>query len=145
MAHQTTYPDSMVSGFPGMLADTGFFDNDSMTVETADVNFGTPVAYGSADRVCRPVTTGDTKIAGVAIRIQGGNAENGDKFKIGDTASVMKKGRMFVTASVAVSAGDPVHIVLATAAWTNTGGLAVANAVYETSAAVGGLAVIRIK
>lgn len=144
MAYQTEYPNSEATGFPGMLADTGYFDNDSMTVETADVNFGAPVAYGSGDRICRPLAAGDTRIAGVAIRIQGGNAESGDKFKVGETASIMKKGRMHVTASVAVAAGDPVHVVLATGAWTNTGGLAVAGAVYEKGAAANGLAVIRI-
>lgn len=146
MAYQTEYPNRMAVAFAGMLATTGHYDNDSMTVVTGDVAFGAPVAYGDADRTCRPMAAGDTRIAGVAIRVQGGNAvtNSTDDFKIGDTASIMKKGPIHVTASVAVVAGDPVHVVLATGAWTNTGGLAVAGAVYETGAAAGGLAVIRI-
>ena len=134
----------MAAGFPGMLSDTGHYDNDSMTVVTADVPFGAPVAYGTEDRTCRPMAAGDTRIAGVAIRIQGGRPESGDNFKIGETASIMKHGRMYVTASVAVTAGEPAHVVLTTGAWTNTGGLAVPGAVYETGAAAGGLAVIRL-
>lgn len=146
MALQTEYPNRRAKGYPGMLSDTGFFDNDSMTVETAAVAFGAPVAYGSGDRMCRPMAAGDTRIAGVAIRVQGLAATEAreDEFAVGDTASIMKKGRMFVTASVAVAAGDPVHVVLATGAWTNTGGLEVAGGVYQTGAAAGELARIRL-
>ena len=142
MAHQTQYPDRMVVGFAGMLSDTGYFDNDSMTVVTADVPFGSFVAYGTADRTCRPLAAGDTRIAGAVIRVQGGDPESLDNFKVGETASVMKKGRMFVPVSTAVVAGEDAHAILADSTAANTGGIVVG--VFETSAASGDLAVVRL-
>lgn len=154
MAHQTEYPDRMAAGFPGMLSDTGFFDNDSMTLVAGTdpvvvVGYGVPVTYGATDRTCVPVSTGDTAadIAGFAVRTQGGNAETNanNGYVNGDTVSVMKKGRMYVTASVAVVAGDPVTVDVATGAISNTGGVTIPGAVFEKGAAANGLAVIRIK
>ena len=151
MAHQTEYPNQMATGYPGMLSDTGHYDNDSMTVTVGDVAFGAPVAYGTVDRTCRPVAAGDTRIAGIAIRVQGGSASgnNGltgtdvNRFKVGDTASIMKKGRIFVTTPAAVVAGEPCFVVLADGTFANAGDIEVG--VFQTGAAAGGLARVRIK
>jgi len=150
MAHQTEYPDVRAAGYPGMLSDTGHYDNDSMNVVTADVPFGTFAAYGTVDRTCRPLAAGDTRVAGLAIRVQGGTSSGNtgltgtevDRFKVGDTASIMKKGRMFVKVTTAVVAGEDAFAVLADSSAANAGDIEVG--VFETSAAVGELAVVRI-
>ena len=151
MAHQTEYPDTRAAGYPGMLSDTGHYDNDSMTVVTADVPFGTFAAYGAADRTCRPLAAGDTSIAGAAIRVQGGtssgntslSADEVDRYVVGDTASIMKKGRMYVkVTTAAVVAGDEAFAVIADSSAAKAGDIEVG--IFETSAAVGEIAVVRI-
>lgn len=62
----------------------------------------------------------------------------------GDTARIMNNGPVAVEASVTVAAGDPVRVVVATGAFTNTGGVQIVGAQYGTSGVSGDLVKVRL-
>lgn len=141
-AVQTTYTEQMRKAVPGQQADMTPASMISRNVENAaGVDFGKPVAQGVADDGCILSTTGVTKILGASVRERSLVAE-GVKFAQYDSARIMVEGTLWVTASVAVVAGDIVHVIVATAAWAKTGGVLVPGARWKTSAGIGELAVI---
>ena len=149
MAVQTSYSENMRAGVAGQLAESIPATLISRTVETSGgLAFGVPVAQGTADRGVRLFTTGDTAadFVGITVRDRSVNAGT-DRYALYDDARLMTKGSIWVTASVAVAAGDPVYIVPATAAFTNvaTSNVLVAGARWDTSTSTTGqIAIIRI-
>lgn len=141
MATQTTYTETMDALRVGMVADTGHKVLISRNVEGAAVGFGKPLAQGDADMGARLTTTGDTAVLGVTVMDRG---ENFDEFAVGASARVMTEGVTAVEVVAAVSAGDPVHVVVADGTFSNTGGVELPGARYETSAESGALAKIRL-
>lgn len=149
MAVQTTYSENIRAGVPGQIVDMIPKTLISRDVEAAGgLGFGLPVARGVGDKGCRPFTTGDTaaKFLGISVRERSLQAEaNG--FKQYDSARIMTKGAIWVTAAVAVTAGQPVYIVPATGALTNvaTDNLLIPGAVFDTSTtAVNQIAQVRL-
>ncbi|MNN68712.1 hypothetical protein D3C81_1844410 [compost metagenome] len=70
----------------------------------------------------------------------------GEQYARYESARILKKGPITVTASVAVVAGDPVYLTPA-GAFTNvsTSNVAIPNSRFDTSASAGALANIFIK
>lgn len=158
MAVQTVYPDNQPAAIVGAQATMIPSTIISRTVEgLTAIGFGVAVAQGDADKGCHAFGSGDTAILGITIvdrsapgaTTSGGyiTARTPDKFGVGESARVLTKGDVWVTASVAVDAGDPVYVVPATGAFAKTNAssaVQIANARWDTSAAQGALAVVRI-
>lgn len=142
MAIQTTYNDTLDAGRVGALVDTNDKALISRNVEGAAIGFGLPVVQGVEDYGCRLATTGDLEILGISVRDR---STFDDVFDIGESARVMRnEGTIWVMAAATVVAGDPVHVVLATAEFSNTGGLVIPGARYDTSGTAGSLVVLRL-
>lgn len=149
MAVQSTYSENARAAVPGQLVDTIPKTLLSRTVEDAGgLAFGIPVAQGVADRGIRAFTIGDTaaKFIGITVRERSVDADY-DQFAQYDSARVLTHGAIWVLASVAVAAGDPVYVVPATGLFTNvaTGNVQLPNARFDTSTtAINQLAQVRL-
>jgi hypothetical protein len=99
----------------GQLADLG--DNDIATYVSeegsAEIPFGVMVAQGTEDNGCLKMAVSTDKLVGVVVATQAMNKPN----ELGDTGilpgiavSVMKRGRIVVTAADAVTPADPVRV-----------------------------------
>ena len=142
-AVQSTYLMNIPAGKAGHIADMTEADLISRTVETvAGIAFGVPVAQGAADRGC--IAYAGTGFLGVTTRDR--SVQLGELYSRYESARILKKGPIWVVASVAVVAGDPVYITPA-GAFTNlsTSNFLIPNARFDTAAGIGGLAVIFIK
>lgn len=150
MPYTENYANSPQIAFEGMVADTGLAIIVSRTVKTAALAFGFAVKLDTTeDHKVSPVTTGDTAIYGISVRDQNQDARavDPDKYPIGETAPIMLKGTIWVKAGVAVAPGDPVYVTVADGTYkkaSGAGNVQIANAIYETTAALNGLARIRL-
>ncbi|MFU8299325.1 hypothetical protein ACNATC_19130 [Pseudomonas aeruginosa] len=136
-AVQTTYSANIRPGLPGMIVDEVPKTLISRTVEAAGgLAFGIPVMQGTADKAGRAATAGDTAadFVGISVRDRSVKAE-ANAYSQYESARVMTKGAIWVTASVQVAAGDPVYFVPATGVWTNvaTSNVLVTGARFDTS------------
>lgn len=141
MTTQTNYSDTQDALRAGLIFDLSPNVLLSRIVEGAALLFGKPVSQGATDGSVHPTTTGDTTVLGVSVRDQSVLA---DQFAVGDSARIITEGPVAVEASVTVAAGDPVHVVVATGAFTNTGGVQIAGALYESSGDAGDLVKVRL-
>jgi hypothetical protein len=142
-AVQTTYLQNIPAGKAGHVADMTQADLISRTVETvAGIAFGLPVAQGANDKGC--IAYAGTGFLGITTRDR--SVVTGELYSRYESARILKKGPIWVVASVAVVAGDPVYITPA-GAFTNvaTANFLIPNARFDTSAGIGALAIIFIK
>lgn len=140
-----TYSNNLPKGFEGQHQNSELSLMVSAAVETeAGIAFGKPVVRGNADKSCRAIAAGDTAVFGVTVRTA--SVRTADKFSQREDARIMRKGVIFVKASVAVEAGQPVYVVPATGAFTNvsSGNVAMANTEFDTSGAADSLVKIRM-
>ena len=150
MSVQTTYAENMAPAVAGQIANSEPNTLISRTVETAEgIGFGLPVAQGAEDDGVIATEAGVTEILGVTVRERSLNANTPNAFGQYDSARIMTKGPIWVEASVAVNAGDPVWVTVATGAWTNAdagGGNSVqlVGARWDSSTSGAGLAKIRM-
>lgn len=141
MAVQTVYNENIDAARVGALADTGEKVIVSRTVKDAAAAFGVPVTQDNIDGCVHPTTTGDTTIFGISVRDR---STLNDEFAVNDTARILKKGVIWVTAAATIAEGEPVHVTVATGAFTNTGGVQIANASYESAGASGDFVKVRL-
>lgn len=142
---QSAYSENIRTSVPGHIPDMTKADLVSRTVQdAAGLAFGLPVFQGTADKAVRVFANGDTaaKFVGVSVLDRSASGPNG--FVQYESARILLTGPVCVTAAVAVVAGDPVTITAA-GAFSNTGGITVPNARWDTSAAAGAVANIFIK
>lgn len=157
MPVQTTYPDNQPVAVAGAQATMVPATIISRSVETAAIGFGKAVAQGTADKGCHAFGAGDTAILGITLldrSASGLSVTNGqvsgqtaDTFGVGESARVITKGDVWVNASVAVDAGDPVYVIPATGAFAKTSAssaVQIAGARWDTSTTGAGLAVVRL-
>lgn len=143
MATQTTYPDNIPAGVVGAQATELAATFVSRDVEdAAGIGFGLPVYQGTADKGITATQSG--AIVGVTSRVRSVNPESPDEYAQYDSARVQTSGDIWVTASLAVDAGDSVYATSG-GAWTNSasGNTQLVGARFETSTTGAGLAVIR--
>ena len=150
MAVQDTYLDRHPVGYVGMIADTQHAVVISRTVEDNAMGFGIPAIQGAGDNGVIDSEAGVTAAQFVGITVRSQVIEENtiaDTYDVGDTASIIIEGVVWVTASVAVAPGDPVYFVPATGVFTNvaTGNVQVPRARFETTAGIGELAKVRLQ
>ena len=152
---QTSVTQYGAAAFAGMLADNGFTDKMSFSVETA-VGFGLPVALGTnKERQIIPLTTsvgqaalayGVTLASHVVEQTSGGVAQYAAK----DTAPVLKKGRVWMLTDDAVVAGAVANLKLSSglvtdeAVTTGIEAFTQFSARFITGTAAAGLAIVEI-
>lgn len=144
MAVQTTYNERISRARAGHVESTEFKNVISRNVETAAIGFGKPVVQGVADYGVRNSATNDTTILGIATREYAQDPTSVDAYPVYASAAIMTKGLIWVTVGAAVVAGDPVHVIVNGGTYGKTGGVAIPNARFETSAASGALALVRL-
>lgn len=148
MAHNENYRTDPQPAIAGMIADqSANCLIISRTVETAAIGFAKCVKQGSEDHGVELVESGDTAILGITVRNQAVEAGSVDEYPVGDTASILLKGAIFVVAGGTVSAGDPVHVTVDGSVFTTGAGagkVAIANAVYETSGTASSIVRVRL-
>lgn len=154
MATQTAYNETQAVAVAGAQATMLPASIISRNVAGANIGFGVAVSQGAADKACIATGTGATAVLGITLldrSATGVNASTGaftaDTFGVGESARVMTKGDIWVQASVAVAAGQPVYVVLATGAFTNVVGttnVQIVGARWDTSTTAAGLAVVRL-
>lgn len=144
MALQTDYNDTQPASFAGAQATMLPATIISRNVETVGgIGFGRPLAQGEADKGVVLFGGANDDFVGITL-LDRSAAGLGDTFRQGDSARVITKGDIWVEASVAVAAGDPVTLTAA-GAFSNTGDDAIAGARWDTSTtAPGQLAVVRL-
>ncbi len=140
------FKNEMDKGVAGAIANTENSNIISRTVEDADgIAFGLAVAQGDNDKGIRAVTTGDDAFVGVTVLDRTAGDLNGNgKFKQYESARILEEGVIWVEVTEAVAAGDAAAVDLATGKF-NKAGAAMTGARFETSAASGGLAQLRLK
>lgn len=146
MSVQNTYSENMVAGKVGAIVNTEHHSAVSRTVEDASLAFGVPVARGLNDDGCKAWVAGDA-FFGVSVRERSLDANSPDAFPQYESARVMKSGVIWVQASLAVSAGDPVYVVNADGAWHNAADAArtvIPGAEWDSSTTAAGLAKVRL-
>lgn len=151
-AVQTSYTQTLRPAVAGMKADMTPEVTISRIVEnTAGIGFGVPVVKGTGDRQVKPAAGNTGAFRGITMLDQTvthlAPTTTPDLYDDKDICAVMQKGTIWVLASVAVTAGDPVYFVPASGVWTNvsTANTLVPNAEFESSAGIGALAIIKLK
>ena len=147
-AIQTTYPLEIRAAVEGMVADAGLKTVISRTVETAaGVGFARAVVQGSDDAgVIVPPATGGV-FRGLTVRDATLPQSNEDTYQLYDDAALMVTGVLWAVAQEAVSAGDPVSFEVTTGELYTTADAthdAIPGAIWESSAAIGELAKVRL-
>ena len=147
-AVQTTYNEKIVAARVGQIANTEPVVLISRTVEDeTPIAFGKPVMQGTADDGCKLFAGASTEVLGITVRERSTRPETPDTFARYESARIMKKGVIWVVASVAVVAGDPVYVIPATAAFAKTNAssaILIPNARWDSSAGIGALAKVRL-
>ncbi|PJL44741.1 structural cement protein Gp24 [Stenotrophomonas maltophilia] len=154
MALQTNYPDIQPAAIAGAPATMLPATEISRTVEGAAIAFGKAVEQGATDKSVKTFAGGkyvgiamlDRSASGLTVTAGQVTGRATDAFGVGESARVRTKGDLWVTAAVAVAAGDDVYLTDA-GAFTNvsTDNTAIPGARWDTSTtAVGQLAVVRL-
>ena len=140
------YKAEQDAGIAGAIVNTENKNIISRTVEdAAGIAFGLAVAQGVNDKGVRAVKTGDTAFVGVTVLDRTASDLQGNgKFSHYESARILEEGVIWVEVTAAVKAGDAAAVDLATGKF-NKAGAAMAGARFETSAASGGLAQLRLK
>lgn len=149
-----TYSETMAAGVAGAIVNTEPNTLISRTVESAaGIGFGIPAARGAADGGCKLMEAGETEAIGFTVldRTTAPSDTVADTFAQYESARLMRSGVIWVTVTDAggVVAGDPVWVTLATGALSNadvgtSGGLQLPGCMWESSAANGALAKLRV-
>lgn len=143
---QSNYPENIPAAYEGMAANMVPATFISRSVEdAAGIGFGVPVTQGTEDYQCAAFS-GSGSVLGVTVRDRSLDANDPDSFAENDTARVLTQGAIWVTAAVAVNAGDDVYVTDA-GAFTNEslGNTQIADARFDTSTSGEALAVVRIQ
>lgn len=150
-ALQTAYTTTMRPALAGMIADMTPRQVISRVVEAvAGMGFGVIAVQGTGDGQIRPATAGTFPFIGITVMdpavVHMDYQANPDFYPNRDIAAVLIQGTIWVTVGAAVTAGQPAFYVPATGVITNvsTANTAIPNGRFDTSAANGALAKLRI-
>ena len=151
MSAQLSYAINQRKAFAGMLADVQNHDIISRSIETAaGADFGIAVSRGT-DKDKQAVIGGVTGFLGLTVRsLERENANNDIvKYSEKETAAIIRVGYVYAVCPSGCNPGDPVNFVEATGvldsgAPAGAGETGIDDASWETTAAAGELAVIRM-
>lgn len=143
-AVQTNYNSRLSNGQVGQLADLGESNVISRDVETSGgIGFGVAVVQGTSADQCKTGAAG--VFLGITVRDPAVDATAGEKYVQYANASIMTRGVIWVTAGEAVAFGDAVYRTAAGVLnKTASGNTLVAGARWESAAASGALAKVRL-
>ncbi len=148
MTVQSTYSSTMNAAVAGQIANLIDATLISRTVEdSAGIGFGIAAAQGTEDNECTAFGSGDTAILGITCRERSVDPNTPNKFAQYEAARLITKGPVWVMASVAVNAGDPVYVIPATGAFAKTSAssaVQIAGARWDTSTTGEALAIVRL-
>ena len=148
MALQTTYNAMLPVGRPGQVADmrNRTVVSREVLATSANIAFGAPVLRDAADHGCAAVgTAGVGGFLGIAIADATVRPGNLDTFAPFDTVAVMLKGVVWVAVTSAVTPSAPAfYDASGNLTATATGNTAIASGTFETTAAAGGVAILRL-
>lgn len=140
---QSTFTATHARWVEGMVLNSEPAVIVSREVETAaGIGFGKVAQRGTGDHQIK-ISAASPKYLGITVLDP---TKFGDTYAQYDTAAIMIKGVIVVTASVAVATGDAVYFVPATGVLTNvsTSNQLISNAQWDTSTAAAGLAALRL-
>lgn len=146
---QTTYNQYHAIAYEGLVADSRDQTVESRVVETAaGIGFGKVTVQGVADNQVR-VAEVTRPFVGITIATNAPveSVSPSDLYPQYANVPVMRKGSIWVTASVAVAVGDPVYYVPATGVLTNVVGAntLIVGATWRTSTAGAALAILLLQ
>ena len=146
---QSAYAEDHAKAVAGMIANTTTCDVDSMRIEgtsTTAIDFGVAVQQGTAyDQAEAGIATATFR--GVTVLDKTLNPGQNDTYVVGDIASILYRGDIWVEVEAAVTVGanvtaDTTTGQLSTAAVSNSQ-ILIAGATWVTAAAADGLAIVR--
>lgn len=144
---QTSYSNSVPTGFAGMVYDGEASNRISRTVEdAAGIAFGTPCFIGTGDHGCT-ATPAASKFQGVAIADAGqvpGLSETADTIAQYRTIALLNEGVIFVSASVAVAKGDQAYVTAGKAITNVSTSNTLIPARFDATSGAAGLVPLRV-
>jgi hypothetical protein len=142
---QTAYTRYILPAQNGMLASEVNWAADTRIVETAaGIGFGLAVSQGVEDQGCILGGSAFVGITRADPTIARSESIPVDKYPQYDNAGVLVTGDLWVIPSSAVAPTDPVHYNTTTGRLSASGGTAITQARWMTSADADGLAVVRL-
>lgn len=136
-AIQTNYNERMGVAQVGMIADSRPHSIRSMNYETAaNIDFGIALMFGDNDNGAKLAGTVFAGIV-VAAKVVDPTGATADQFTQNTTVGLLTSGAIYVEPNVNVNDGDVVHYIAATGAISNTGGVLIPGARFETTAQAG--------
>ena len=151
MPIQTTYGVTTAPGFAGMVADMRNRTIVSREVGNTSVAlpFGAVALRGLTDHAVVAVGTASAGgFLGIAVMDPTERpvaTTNTVAYQVGDTAAIMLKGGVWVTVTSAVTPGAPAYFDSSgNITATSTSNTAITGATFETTAASGGVAVLKL-
>lgn len=110
---QSNYSETHTNGRNGQIASSHSFDADSYRVEGDNIPFGRACKKGTADdQTSLGVAAGN--FVGVSVMDRTLPPEQNDQYKVGNVASMMIRGDIFIRVARPVAAGDNVVADLST-------------------------------
>lgn len=147
MALQTTYSETMPAYAIGRRGNMEEWNTITRTLEQATaLKFGVPVQRGAGEHGIVIFTTGDFLGISEANVVLGNNTP--DQYEQYQSVPVCERGVIGVGVGVGGAvAGAPAYYIAATGLWTVTsaGNVAVPGAEFDTTAAAGGVALVRVR
>lgn len=150
-AVQSTYNVTMRPGIAGMIADMSPRTVVSRVVEGASgLGFGVVCVKGTGDRQVK-ASAAATAFVGITVMdpvaAPGALPSTPDQYQEKDVCAVLLNGTIWVVVGAAVVAGEQAYFVPATGVITNvaTANTAIPGGFFDTSAANGALAILRIR
>lgn len=114
MALQTTYSETIPSGFPGMVANGETSNRITRTCEdAAGIAFGQPVYRGSGDHGCTATVGTLATFLGFTIAHAGQAliaGQDADEYQQYDNVAIMTLGAIYVNVKGAVTDGAPITV-----------------------------------
>lgn len=151
MSAQTVYEINQKKGIQGQIFDLNTVDTVTGIVEGGDISFGVAVKRGGNDGQIQVGGGGASKLYGISARSLDRMADDptgSTKYKATEAALVVRYGYLWVTCVNGCSKGDSVFVNDTTGVFrsaTDTGFTEATNCKFETTAAAGELAVLRIE
>ncbi len=143
-AIQSTYNATMPIGRPGAIVDMRNRTVISRELQSATLAFAQPVFRGTGDHLCAAIG-GSGGFLGMSVMDPTVRAQNLNQYVQNDTIAILLKGIMWVTTAASCTPGQPAYYdASGNITSVSSGNTAIPAATFETTAAAGGLAHLRL-
>lgn len=148
---QGSYSERIAAASPGQIANMSSYDVDSRSVENSNgIPFGRACGRGVADKGVVLGSTLITDFVGISVRDvtlapESFDSDYVDEYRQYALAGILTRGDIWVQVGGAVADGEDVRYVALTGVLSTAGGLGpISGARWMTSAAINGLAIVRL-